>query len=148
MSTVQVFRSIDENVVPLASIHLGWQDFSSQRPDAFSSGTSSFVVTINIPLTQHRIQFARETVNLVTLSRMTPREPTVLCFVELTLIDWWLLSGAGPLMKPIRELPCICPDGALQSGRKYWNTAHSSTGQHKHIKHIKALNEDGEIGFN
>lgn len=51
-------------------------------------------------------------------------------------------------MKPIRELPCVCPDGALQSCQNT-ETQHIPLQASTNTLTIEneALNKDGEIGF-
>lgn len=87
-----------------------------------------------LPTTWPEIQFLESGGQSCETLNSDSEGAAVLWFVLLTLIDWWLLGGAVPPMGPVRELPCICLDRALQSGGKYWSTVHSSTSQHKHIK--------------
>lgn len=91
MCNVQVFRAIV--LGHWASIHLDWQDFISQRPEAFF--TSRIIQCCYRKHSSHPALnpiWKKETVNLVTLWTVTATEPAVLCFVLLTITDWWLLS--------------------------------------------------------
>ncbi len=144
MSSCRGGNSVDNTLPTLAFIHLKCQDFISQRPKAFLSWTSwSNVVPVNIPLAPHWIQFRkRDSQSCDTLNNDSKRAHCpLLCRIDfnwLMAIEYsWLMAidwSCSCWMWPIRELPCICRDRALQSVREYWNTAHSSTSQHKHIR--------------
>lgn len=93
MSNVHIF-----SLGTLVSIHLKWRGIIFQRPEAFLSGTSSNVFTVNIPLTLHWIQFRKrdgqscDTLNSDSKQARCP----LLCLIDynwLMAIEWsW-----GPL---------------------------------------------------